>query len=128
MRLNNLLSLFENKMESILKSPTDGGKIKRNEIDQERLRYLGTYLFLMPLLLILLIDCLEKKCQSLVQDFENLDTKTQGRLNEVISSLNKKITKKDLENQEFEMLDKFDEFKEEVSGLLDNKVPFLLLN
>lgn len=65
---------------------------------------------------------LEKKCQTLVQDFDILDTKTQTRLNEVISSINKKTTKKDLENQEFELLDKLDEFKEELNKKLDSKI------
>lgn len=92
-------------MEGILKAPTDGGPIKRAEIDQERLRYL------------------EKKCQALVQDFEKLDSKTQTRINEVICSVNKKVTEKDLEDKEFEILDKFDEFKEDFQKNLNCKSP-----
>ncbi|CAI2361547.1 unnamed protein product [Moneuplotes crassus] len=96
-------NLFENKMEGILKAPTDGVPIKKAEIDQERLRYL------------------EKKCQALVVDFEKLDAKTQNRINEVIASVNRKVTPRDLENKEFEILDKFDDFKEEFQKKFDTK-------
>ena len=101
-------------MEGILKSPNEGGPIKRHEIDQERLRYLGTFQ--------VIIFHKEKKCQTLVQNFENLDTKTQNRINEAMASINIRMTKKDLENTEFEILDKMDDVKEELTKKIDGKL------
>lgn len=64
-------NLFENRVESLLKSPPTEAPVKRADLDQEKLKYL------------------DKRMSSVTKEFEVLNESVKTRINEIFLDLNK---------------------------------------
>lgn len=120
-------NMFENRMEDFFKSTPSEAPVKRQEVDQERLRYLGKLS-----LFTLLRPCMkfhnstykmtiEKKCTTLCTEFESLTETVTKRINEVFSDLNRKSTVAEVEEKELKLYGKLDELMESLLKKFVNK-------